>query len=59
VSWLISKEKAHIDRHGHLKIDNAKDRSMLKQIRGRIVHVKGDVFKAHPVHRSFRRKKVK
>jgi hypothetical protein len=48
VSWLISKDKAHIDRHGHLKIDSAKDRTILKQIKGRIVHVKGDVFKAHP-----------
>jgi hypothetical protein len=47
VSWLISKEKAHV-AGGHLVIDSAKDRSVLKQIKGPIVHVKGDVFHAHP-----------
>src|SRR3989344_5585570 len=48
VSWLVGKDKAHVDVHGHLKITDAKARTMLKQIRGRMVHVKGDVFKAHP-----------
>lgn len=48
VSWLVSKTKTHVDRTGHLVIDDAKARTALKQIRGPIVHVKGDVFKAHP-----------
>ncbi len=48
VSWLISKEDAHVDAHGHLKV-TGKAKSVLKSIRGRIVHVKGDVFKAHPM----------
>lgn len=48
VSWLVSKEDAHVDAHGHLKIQG-KAKSVLKSIRGRIVHVKGDVFKAHPL----------
>lgn len=47
VSWLISKDKAAVVK-GHLKITGVKDRSVLKQIRGPIVHVKGDVFRAHP-----------
>ena len=47
VSWLISKDKATVVK-GHLKITGVKDRSVLKQIRGPIVHVKGDVFRAHP-----------
>lgn len=48
VSWLVGKDKAHVDAHGHLKITDTKARTVLKQIRGRIVHLKGDVFKAHP-----------
>ncbi|MEK7068303.1 MAG: hypothetical protein AAB964_00630 [Patescibacteria group bacterium] len=47
VSWLISKNSAHV-KNGKLTIDNARDKSILKQIRGPIVHVKGDVFRAHP-----------
>ena len=47
-SWLISKEDAHVDARGHLKITDKKAQSVLKSIRGRIVHVKGDIFKAHP-----------
>jgi hypothetical protein len=47
VSWLISKDDANITR-GHLVITDKKAKSVLKQIRGPIVHVKGDVFKAHP-----------
>jgi hypothetical protein len=47
VSWLVSKNDARVDKHGHLKI-TGKAKSALKQIRGRIVHVKGDVFRAHP-----------
>ena len=48
VSWLISKDDAHVDEHGHLKITDAKAKSVLKSISGRIVHVKGDIYKAHP-----------
>jgi hypothetical protein len=48
VSWLISKKDARVDSHGHLKV-TGKAKSALKQIRGRIVHVKGDIFRAHPV----------
>ena len=48
VSWLISKEDAHVDEHGHLKITDPKAKSVLKSISVRIVHVKGDVFHAHP-----------
>lgn len=47
VSWLVSKEDARVDEYGHLKI-RGKAASVLKQIKGRIVHVKGDVFRAHP-----------
>lgn len=48
VTWLIGKDKAHVDARGHLKITDTKASTALKQIRGRIVHVKGDIFKAHP-----------
>ena len=47
VSWLISKEKAHISK-GKLVITDGKAKSFLKQISGRIVHVQGDIFRAHP-----------
>lgn len=47
VTWLISKEKAHV-KNGHLIIDDPKDRAILKQIKGHIYHVKGDIFHAHP-----------
>ncbi len=48
VSWLISKQNAHIGKNGRLVIDSKKARTMLKQIRGAIVHKKGDVFQARP-----------
>lgn len=47
VSWLIAKDKADVVR-GHLKITGAKEQQVLKQIKGPIVHVKGDIFRAHP-----------
>lgn len=47
VSWLVSKKNAHV-KAGHLVITDPKARTVLKSIRGHIVHVKGDVFKAHP-----------
>jgi len=48
VSWLISKKDARVDAHGHLIIHDTKAKTALKQIRGRIVHFKGDIFRAHP-----------
>lgn len=56
VSWLISKDDAHTER-GKLIIDDAKAKTALKQIRGRIVHVKGDVFRAHPARNIPEREK--
>ncbi len=47
VSWLVSKDDAYTKR-GTLIIEDKKAKSALKQIRGPIVHVKGDVFRAHP-----------
>lgn len=47
VSWLISKDKASVV-NGHLQITGAKEKSVLKQIKGAIVHVRGDIFSAHP-----------
>ncbi len=50
ISWLVSKADAHIS-DGELKIDNPRVRNALigkKQIRGKITHVKGDIFKAQP-----------
>lgn len=47
VSWLISKDKANVI-NGRLKITGKKEQSVLKQIKGPIVHVKGDIFRAHP-----------
>lgn len=47
VSWLISKEDAHV-KDGRLIIDDPKARSVLKSLRGRISQVKGDIFRAHP-----------
>lgn len=46
-TWLVAKEDAHVSG-GKLVIDDAKSWSILKQIRGPIVHKKGDVFSAHP-----------
>ena len=56
VSWLISKDDAHTER-GHLVIDDKKAKSALKQIRGPIVHIKGDVFRAHPARNIPEREK--
>jgi hypothetical protein len=47
-TWLVGKSISHIDKHGHLVVDSPKARSFLKQIKGRIVHIKGDIFRAHP-----------
>lgn len=47
VTWLISKEDAHI-KGENLIIDDPKVKTLLKQIRGQIIHKKGDVFTALP-----------
>lgn len=51
VTWLVSKSDAHV-RGERLIIDSPKVRTALKQIRGPIVHSKGNVFKAKPRARS-------
>lgn len=49
-TWLVSKKNAHVTIKGELVIDNKKERAALaKALRGKILHVKGDVFAAHPV----------
>jgi hypothetical protein len=48
-AWLISKDKADVV-NGHLKITGTKEKSVLKQIKGPIVHIKGDIFRAHPLN---------
>jgi hypothetical protein len=48
VSWLISKHDAHVNEKEELIIDDPKARTVLKQIRGRITHQKGDIFEAKP-----------
>ncbi|MEK9160654.1 MAG: hypothetical protein AAB440_01280 [Patescibacteria group bacterium] len=49
VSWLIAKKNAHVSGKT-LFIDNAKERAALKKaLRGPITHIKGDVFRVHPV----------
>ncbi|MDE2399617.1 MAG: hypothetical protein KGL67_01220 [Patescibacteria group bacterium] len=49
VAWLVSKKDAHVTKDKKLVIDDIKAKSFLKQIRGKIKHVKGDIFKAHPL----------
>lgn len=46
-SWLVSKEDAHKEGDT-LVIDNKKVRNSLKQLRGKISHVRGDIFTAKP-----------
>lgn len=49
-TWLVDKKHAHVTPGGQLVIDNAKERAALtKAISGKITHVKGDIFHAHPV----------
>lgn len=47
VSWLIEKKDAKVMSNGQLRVTGAKARSVLKNIRGPIMHVKGDIFQAH------------
>ena len=47
-TWLVEKNRAHVDKSGKLIIDDPQDKTALKQIRGPIMHKKGDVFTAKP-----------
>jgi plasmid stabilization system protein ParE len=47
-TWLIEKKAAHVNSKEQLVIDDPRAKTALKQIRGPIVHKKGDVFSAHP-----------
>ena len=48
VSWLVSKNNAHVTKDKKLIIDEPKTKSVLKQISGKIIHLKGDIFIAKP-----------
>ena len=47
VAWLVNKRKAHVSGNT-LVVDDDKVHSFLKQVRGKITHIKGDIFSAHP-----------
>lgn len=47
VTWLVAKEDAHV-AGGKLVITDPKAKTLLKQLKGPIVHHKGDIFTAHP-----------
>lgn len=48
-AWLVSKDHAHVNEKNELVIDNAQERKALeKAISGKIVLVKGGIFRAHP-----------
>ena len=47
-TWLVEKNRAHVDKSGKLIIDDPQDKTALKQIRGPIMHKKGDVSTAKP-----------
>ena len=47
VTWLVEKSKAHLSA-SKLIIDDIKVKTLLKQIRGPIKHIKGDIFHALP-----------
>lgn len=46
-SWLVRKSDAHVER-GRLVIDDADAKKALRQIRGPIEHVRGNIFRAKP-----------
>ena len=48
VTWLVSKKVAHMTGDKKLVIDDPRAKSVLEQISGKPVHVKGDIFKAKP-----------
>ena len=47
VAWLVSKEDAKI-KNRELIIKDPRAKSVLKNLRGSIMRVKGDIFRAHP-----------
>ena len=47
VAWLVSKEDAKI-KNRELIIKDSKAKSVLKNLRGPILRVKGDIFRAYP-----------
>lgn len=49
VAWLVDKKNARVSTSGELLITDPKERAALtKALRGKILKVKGDIFKAHP-----------
>lgn len=49
-AWLVDKKHARVSSKGELVITDAKERASLKKaLRGKIMRVKADIFKAHPV----------
>jgi hypothetical protein len=48
-AWLVEKKDAHVTATGTLVIDDKDVKSVLKQIRGKIVLKKGDIFEAKPL----------
>ncbi len=47
VAWLVSKEDAKI-RNRELIIKDVHAKTVLKNLRGPIVRIKGDIFRSHP-----------
>src|SRR3989338_267039 len=47
VSWLVSKEDAKI-RNRELIIKDVHAKTVLKNLKGPILRIKGDIFRAHP-----------
>jgi hypothetical protein len=47
-TWLVEKKAAHMNNREQLVIDDPRAKTALKQIRGPIIHKKGDVFSALP-----------
>ena len=47
VAWLVSKEDAKI-RNRELVIKDVHAKTVLKNLRGPILRIKGDIFRAHP-----------
>lgn len=48
VAWLIEKSMAHVTESQQLVITDTGAQSVMKNIRGPITHVTGDIFKAYP-----------
>lgn len=46
-AWLVNKKDAHVEKN-KLVIDNPQTKTILKQVRGPIMHKRGDIFEAKP-----------